>query len=301
MEHKVLQGFLKELFDNYQENVIDVKKITSELIQRNVISNQNDIINDHIAFRTLGIEHLGIQSFEKIFLAHGYKKMDYYNFETKQLNAYWYSPPTEQFPRVFISELRVNDLTKGAQDIIKKYTQDIKSDPLDSIDLNNEKAISNFLHQPLWGIPSLEDYTKLSSESEYAAWVIFNRYYLNHYTISVQNLKDNYNTLSQFNSFLESINIKLNTAGGKIKESEDGLLLQSSSVSYSKTVKFACGKEHDISGSYVEFAERKILPEFKHLPISEIKRKHRKEGFEAKNADKIFESTYTSQTQNKKG
>jgi hypothetical protein len=52
---------------------------------------------------------------------------------------------------------------------------------------------------------------------------------------------------------------------------------------------------HDIAGSYVEFAERKVLPEFSHLPEKERKREHLREGFEANNADKIFESTFISQ------
>jgi hypothetical protein len=51
----------------------------------------------------------------------------------------------------------------------------------------------------------------------------------------------------------------------------------------------------EIPGSYVEFAERKVLPQFQHLPVSQIRREHRREGFEAGNADKIFESTYKSQ------
>jgi hypothetical protein len=59
---------------------------------------------------------------------------------------------------------------------------------------------------------------------------------------------------------------------------------------------FANGEKLQISGSYVEFAERKVLPEFAALPATEIKRKHRRDGFEAGNADKIFESTYTTQT-----
>ena len=35
------------------------------------------------AFRTMGVENLGIKSFEKIFLHHGYKKKDYYFFKEK--------------------------------------------------------------------------------------------------------------------------------------------------------------------------------------------------------------------------
>ena len=60
---------------------------------------------------------------------------------------------------------------------------------------------------------------------------------------------------------------------------------------------FADGDKHPISGSYVEFAERKVLPAYVQLAANEIKREHRREGFEAANADKIFESTYSSQTQ----
>ena len=59
---------------------------------------------------------------------------------------------------------------------------------------------------------------------------------------------------------------------------------------------FADGVTHRISGSYVEFAERKVLKQYADLPVEEIKREHRREGFEAGNADKIFESTYASQT-----
>jgi hypothetical protein len=59
---------------------------------------------------------------------------------------------------------------------------------------------------------------------------------------------------------------------------------------------FAGGETYKISGSYVEFAERRVLPQFANLPTDQILRKNRRDGFEAANADKIFESTYTTQT-----
>ena len=49
-----------------------------------------------------------------------------------------------------------------------------------------------------------------------------------------------------------------------------------------------------IAGSYVEFAERKIKPGLENK--SNITRGDRREGFEANNANKIFESTYRTQT-----
>ncbi|HEY1056274.1 MAG TPA: DUF1338 family protein, partial [Emticicia sp.] len=182
----------------------------------------------------------------------------------------------------------------------RSYTDEVKSDPVDSLDLNDGTAIDEFLHRPLWSMPTWEDYSTLLKESEYAAWVIYNRYYLNHYTISVHNLKEGYNTIQEFNAFLEKTGIKLNDAGGKIKISPDGGLLQSSTVAEIIDAEFNGGETHPISGSYVEFAERKVLPQFQHLKPAEIKREHRREGFETGNADKIFESTFTSQTVKRK-
>lgn len=283
------------LMSRYAERVPDVKKILNDLIKEGVIQEASDISNDHIAFRTMGVPHLGIASLEKIFLHFGYTKRDHYVFESKKLDAYWYAPPDEKFPRIFISELRVGDLSENARKIIHSYTDEVKSDPVDQLNLKDPVSVGNFLHEPLWRMPAKSDYLELLEESEYAAWVIYNRYYLNHYTISVHYLKEGYNELTQFNDFLERNGIKLNDAGGKIKMSPDGLLLQSSTVAQVLEAGFAGDEKHMIAGSYVEFAERRVLPQFAHLQKQDLKREHRREGFEANNADKIFESTFTSQ------
>jgi len=289
---KILQG----VFAVYRDRVPDVQKITDAMVSQGIVAGQSEILNDHIAFRTMGVDHLGIASFEKIFLAHGYGKRDYFFFEGKKLNAYWYAPPDDELPRIFISELRVKDLSEKTQQIISKYTGDLTSDPVDALDLIDVEAVTEFFHRPLWQLPTLEDYQALLEESEYAAWVIYNRYYLNHYTISVHQLDGEHRTLEQFNDFLKSIGITLNNAGGEIKVSPDGLLRQSSSVAEKVEAEFAGGEKTIISGSYVEFAERLPLPEFAHLPFNEIKRPMRRDGFESGNADKIFESTFTTQT-----
>jgi len=291
-----LENVLDSLLTPYKESVTDVAKITNAMLEAGIIENEKNISNDHIAFRTLGVKHLGIASFEKIFLHFGYEKKGFYNFEEKKLNAYWYAPPAEHFPRIFISELRVNDLSEKAQDIIYKYTDPITQDPIDSLDLDNIKDVANFFYKPLWGLPSSEEYTTLLNETEYAAWVIYNRYYLNHYTISVHDLPEGYNTVEDFNNFLEGIQIKLNTAGGKVKISADGLLKQSSTVAKMIDATFSDNKTLKIAGSYVEFAERKLLPEYSNTKKEDIKRNYRRDGFETANADKIFESTYTGQT-----
>ena len=298
-ENKPLDIVLNDLFEHYRKNVTAVGQITDALLQKGVVSSQEDIVNDHIAFRTLGVPHLGIASFEKIFLAYGYKKMDHYYFEGKKLDAYWFKPPSTDYPRIFVSELIVSQLSEEAQTIIHKYTDGITADPVDALNLENGQEAADFLQKPLWKLPSSSDYTRLLEESEYAAWVIFNRYYLNHYTISIHELKEGYNTLEEFNNFVEGLGIKLNTSGGKIKTSEDGLLRQSSTVSALYDAKFSDGVTLQIAGSYVEFAERSVLPEFKDTPKDQITAAQRRDGFETNNADKIFESTYTTQIKNK--
>jgi hypothetical protein len=293
----VLNGLMRR----YQERVPDVGVILGAMVGDGVVKSTGDIENDHIAFRTMGVPQLGVKSFEKIFLRYGYEKRDHYFFEGKKLDAWWYSPPRETDPRIFVSELRVGDLSEESQRIIRSYTDEVTADgvatdPVDSLDLDNGEAVDAFLHQPLWRTPTVDDYQSLLKESEYAAWVIYNRYYLNHFTISVHNLPEGHNNVAAFNEFLEKHGIKLNTSGGKIKVSPDGGLLQSSTVAEMLDAEFANGEKLRISGSYVEFAERKVLPGFSNIPAGEIQRKHRRDGFEAGNADKIFESTYTTQT-----
>jgi hypothetical protein len=343
---QLLDWVLEGLMSRYRTRVPDVNKVVSGMIAHGVISDISDIENDHIAFRTMGVPHLGIQSLEKIFLALDYRKEDFYRFEKKKLNAYWYSPPEPRFPRIFISELCVDELTPETQAIIRSYTDTLSEDPVDvlfrSEAAKQEKnfkglapfespenaskgmfpealeghpfggpktkahaeAIDAFLHQPLWRTPTWADYQALAKESEYASWVIYNRYYLNHFTITIHNLPEGYNTVALFNDFLESLGITLNDAGGKAKISPDKKLIQSSTVAQLIDAAFDDGQggeeTHTISGSYVEFAQREILDDYAHLPLSEIKRHHRKEGFERDNADGIFESTYSNQT-GKKG
>src|SRR6056297_1464738 len=105
-----LQGVLDGLMRRYQERVPDVRGIIDAMIDEGIIERDSDIQNDHIAFRTMGVPHLGIASLEKIFLHYGYERRDHYDFAAKKLDAHWYSPPEPELPRIFISELRVSDL-----------------------------------------------------------------------------------------------------------------------------------------------------------------------------------------------
>jgi len=295
-----LDDVMEGLMRRYRERVPAVDRVVGIMERAGLIGSAADIENDHIAFRTMGVPQLGIASLEKIFLHYGYQRRDRYEFASKRLNAYWYAPPSPRYPRIFISELRVADLSPEARRIVVSYTDEVPRDPVDSLDLDDGPAVDAFLHTPLWRTPDWTDYQRLAEESEYAAWVVYNRYYLNHYTVSVHNLPPGFNAIAEFNALLKRHGIRLNDAGGEAKVSGDGLLIQSSTVAEMVDAEFAAvggATEHRrISGSYVEFAERRVLPEFANLPPAAIGREHRRDGFETASADKIFESTYSAQT-----
>ena len=158
---QTLDVILGGLMTRYRERVPDVGRVIDAMLANGLIQSESEIENDHIAFRTMGVPQLGIQSFEKIFLHCGYEKRDPYFFETKKLDAFWYSPPSPEYPRIFVSELRVGDLSDEAQKIIRSYTDEVAVDPVGSLNLDDGEAVDAFLHRPLWRTPTWSDYQAL--------------------------------------------------------------------------------------------------------------------------------------------
>ncbi|MBA0874780.1 hypothetical protein Goshw_021987 [Gossypium schwendimanii] len=267
------------------------------------------ICYDHLAFRTFGVNGYGINSLASLFLDYGYTQKEELRFPAKKLKALWFSPPNSSsqdggsgvngpLPRVFISELLVDQLSPRAQEIIRKYTKKSGSG-------NKYAALASALGSLTWEKPLYSEFQQLAGESEYSAWTLVNGYALNHVTISTHRLKSNLRNIKNLNEFIKKNGFKLNSDGGVLKEfnastssisvSPDGLLLQSSTVADSMPFSFSDGLVESVPCSYIEFAERLVLPQYKNLSESEIKESHRRDGFEVGNADKIFESTSKEQ------
>ena len=85
--------------------------------------------------------------------------------------------------------------------------------------------------------------------------------------------------------------IALNNDGDLIKVSPDGRLKQSSSYSDSIQFKFVDGQQLQVPGSYIEFVERVVLPQYESVPRSQRTEQQYRDGFEAANATHIFTST----------
>ncbi|OIW04733.1 hypothetical protein TanjilG_08616 [Lupinus angustifolius] len=259
----------------------------------------NSLCYDHLAFRTFGVNGYGIDSMASYFLDYGYTQQDELRFPGKKLRALWFSPPDDSLagtgsgingplPRIFISELLVDQMSPKTQDIIKKYTGSSGKG-------NKYAALASSLGLLTWEKPLYSEFQQLASESEYAAWTLVNGHALNHVTISTHRLKTHLRDITKLNQFIEENGFRLNSEGGVLKVSPDGLLQQSSTVADSVSFQFADGPTESVPCSYIEFAERLVLPQFKNLPDTEVKEFHRRDGFEVASADKIFESTSKEQ------
>ncbi|XP_065621259.1 2-oxoadipate dioxygenase/decarboxylase, chloroplastic isoform X1 [Quercus suber] len=302
IDMSMLQGgesFLRSVLAS-METVYLNRNPTAKAILELVQSVDSDhIFYDHLAFRTFGVNGYGIDSIAKFFLDFGYTQREELRFPAKKLKALWFSPPSiplpgggnrvnGPLPRIFISELLVDQMSTQTQDIIRKYTEIAGSG-------KNHAALASSLGSLTWGKPLYSEFQQLARESEYAAWTLVNGYALNHVTISTHQLKSHLRDIKSLNQFIEENGFKLNSEGGVLKVSPDGLLLQSSTVADSVSFQFADGITESVPCSYIEFAERLVLPQYKNIPEIEVKEFHRRDGFEVGNADKIFESTSKEQ------
>jgi hypothetical protein len=265
MMNNDVDTLFKALWDNYisvTPSVVDVHALLG--------STQNDdVINDHIALRTFNHKKVGLKKLAQHFINLGYSECGEYHFEAKKLYAkhYEHSDPTK--PKVFISEL-----------LLEKCSNELQAEVNSMIEQLDEKSLqsSNFLYSGTHWQVSYETYQKLLEESEYAAWMAAWGYRANHFTVSVNYLND-FKTLNSVNETLKKAGFKLNTSGGEIKGSPEVLLEQSSTLADEYSVNFTDGS-HKIPSCFYEFALRYKKPDGSLYT-----------GFVAASADKIFEST----------
>lgn len=259
-----------EIFERLWQDYITQNPATKKVYDL-LVREGETLVNDHIAFRTYNHPLTGIDVLAKVFIKNGYKFKRDYHFDKKKLYARHYEHKTDpDAPRVFISELLVDQFSEHMQCVVKDWVGNIPMNLLKSDELIFTGNVS--------GIPSFKTYEKLRIESEYAAWLYVNGFRANHFTVSVNALKE-YDTVEKVNTFLKSNGFLLNDSHGEIQGTSTDLLEQSSIKAGIQRVNFLEG-EFDIPGCYYEFAFR--YPETDGKLYS---------GFVAKSADKIFEST----------
>jgi hypothetical protein len=263
---------LPSLLDKMWKDYVEINPLAQKIYDL-LKSEGEDVLNDHIALRTFNHPRVKIDVLAKPFLDSGYKYKGDYHFVEKKLYAKHYEHENSQFPKIFISELKLEDFSSGLQAIVNKLINQIPSGMEDSFDFTSAG-------RP-WDVTT-ETYQALLQESDYAAWVAAFGYRPNHFTVFINGLKKHADIL-ELNNFLKGHGIKLNASGGEIKGSKEVCLEQSSTLANNIEVKFTDGKL-TIPACYYEFAKRYPLKDGSLY-----------QGFVAASADKIFESTSKGQ------
>lgn len=263
-----VENFFKNLWRDYVNMTPQAESIARALEARG-----NVVQNDHVAFRTFNRPPIALSNLERLLT----QELNYtrhpepYFFEAKKLNAYGYLPPSPTQPRIFLSELKTEELTGPAQDVIGRLLDQIN--PEDTLDP------SVFWHGPFWQVPTWEEYQLLANESSYAAWLSVIGLRCNHFTIDV-NALENHKSIEEMNEFVEELGFVVNDSGGRVKGSKEVLLEQGSTMASEMLFEFQAGDTHSVPTCYYEYARR--YPD---------KEGNIYQGFVAASADKIFEST----------
>jgi hypothetical protein len=260
------QEIFTDLWQQYAHDIHAAQHIHELLKQAG-----ETITNDHIALRTFNDPRVNIHMLAKPFIDAGYIEKQTYDFPVKHLQARNFEHPDDNAPKVFISELITEAFTPRLHTFINEL---IDSIPKDTVADPLKLLFSKTPWQPI----RYAIYNDLLQESQYAAWMYAYGYRANHFTISVNQLKT-YDTIEKINQFILDHGYELNTEGGAIKGSAQELLEQSSTMAEIKAIEFEEGT-FDIPSCYYEFAKR--------YPDEDG---NLYQGFNAKSADKIFEST----------
>ncbi|WP_191602042.1 DUF1338 domain-containing protein [Marinomonas algicola] len=259
-----------DFFQSLWKHYIEITP-QADRVQKLFISAGEEIINDHVAFRTFANSPIALEKLEPLLTQLGYKAYGAFRFENKHLAARCYKHADENLPKIFLSELLTHELSEASQHIIDKMISQIPDDAVQS------PAV--FWQGPLWDKPTLADYQTLSQESEYAAWLSTIGLKANHFTVSINHLKG-FNDIATVNQLLLDNGYTLNSVGGLIKGTPELLLEQSSTMADKIEFTFADGETDSIPSCFYEFAIRHKQADGTLF-----------DSFIEGNADKIFDST----------
>ena len=268
MTVKTLPSLLDKMWKDYIEINPLALKISDLFIQEG-----ETIQNDHIALRTFNHPRVSIDVMARPFIEAGYTYGGDYHFPEKKLYAKHYQHADLTQPKIFISELKLEEFSPGLNKIVNRMIEEIPQ--------GKELEYDFVSGGRPWKV-SIADYNELMKESDYAAWVSAFGYRPNHFTVFINGLKK-FSDINVLNDYLKTHGFKLNASGGEVKGSKAVCLEQSSTLANNIEVAFTDGKL-TIPACYYEFAKRYSLPDGKLY-----------HGFVAASADKIFESTRQGQ------
>jgi hypothetical protein len=274
---EITRSLIERLWVQYAQRVPYTSNYIDLLHEKN-----GNLAIDHVAFRTFnthtGEQPEGIRAIKHILNFLGYKPVSKYKFPKKRLNSAHFEHPDETLPKIFISQLEVNELPDWAQSMIDetvRNTRYLLSDrslellallgdneylPVEAADYLVDDLVQYF-RRP-WNIPTKDDVLKLNDVSQFGAWVLIHGNAVNHFAVLV-----NGQGVKQWPD-LETTIDALVSAGIPMKEGIEGEL----GSKLRQTATLASKEEVDVKGengfekivwtyAYLEFAERGYIDE----------------------------------------
>ena len=114
------EAIFQKLWDKYSTENPSVEKIHALFKKEG-----ETIINDHIAFRTFNDPRISKEVLAQLFEQAGYTRQQDYDFEAKKLKAFHLDHPDEDAPKVFISELLIEEFSEETQVHIRQAIEEI--------------------------------------------------------------------------------------------------------------------------------------------------------------------------------
>ncbi len=295
----VLTKLLDRLWDNYCNRVSYARRYCDL-----VLAKGGRVVNDHIAFRTLnaptGDLPPGIESMSRVITPLGYTPADSYAFTDKHLVALHFEHPDPLLPKIFISQLQVDELPAGCAGMIRDAVADAKDlltgDALsmlkraDALSPSDADALAGKLYTYVttrpWPAPLKDAVVEVNKASQYAAWTLLHGNNVNHFTAYI-----NEQQVPAWPN-IDATVTALREAGVPMKESVEGepgsKLRQSATQAVDEEcdVVDAGGKPAKLRWSYAyyELAERGNVPGPDGKPV-------RFSGFLGPQATHLFEMT----------
>lgn len=238
--------------------------------------------NDHVALRSFTDVTCGsgLAFLESLFLPFGYAAEDWLEIPGLPLNARWYEPPeSTNWPKVFISELRVAQLPDQAARLVRErvggyYLPDgeAHANARAAFASKNASALADLMEDVPWARAfNAEDEAALralarkdgapASALEYCTWTLTHAHRWNHLTLLVNTLGAGspVRSLSSLNSLLLAEGFDLNPAAGADGHTQGSAakkLEQSSTVADTAPHVFGCGTTRTVPTAFLELIER---------------------------------------------
>lgn len=193
---KLVKGLIENLWQQYLRRV-PYARVYAELLN----AQGGKVVHDHLAFRTLnthtGEQPSGITAIGHLLEMLNYEKCGKYRFPKMMANAVHYEHPDPLLPKIFVSQLEVEELPEWARQVIQpkvNNTPYLLSDQAIELmnilsgkgTITNEAAeilieeLTGYFRRP-WRMPLWEDLLKINDVSQYAAWTLIHGNSVNHF------------------------------------------------------------------------------------------------------------------------